>query len=179
MAHCTTVVINKSGSPKITNCGTTDSLYKLCNYRKNVNFQEEFVWEKCFADDTIYSVHLWGKTSGSKNTLNNLPELENATKKTFFGSIVFVFYDVENTGQNITLQTWQTFYDKHIGKTVPKNDCDSESTNSFSDSMSQHSLDDNISDDNNDSAVLIDASSCNIHKELTLEPYYFSSDNED
>lgn len=145
-------------------------------------------------------------TKNNINTLNNLSEITNFTFYNSI-AFIFTYPNEENNYYNIDTITWDSFYDKYIiNNKNDNNNHDnnnhhynqhddeneakkSDNASSTSYENSDYELDEdffNKSDNSSDSETeenIIDnnyqeENANNIFKELTYEPYYFSSDED-
>ena len=145
-------------------------------------------------------------TKNNINTLNNLSEITNFTFYNSI-AFIFTYPNEENNYYNIDTITWDSFYDKYIiNNKNDNNNHDnnnhhynqhddeneakkSDNASSTSYENSDYELDEDFfdkSDNSSDSETeenIIDnnyqeENANNIFKELTYEPYYFSSDED-
>ena len=187
------IIINKKGENKIKNIDSIDLLFKACLFKKNTDFSIKYKWTNICINNQYLDVYLWGKTSGTKNNINPLQNLSNVTNCIFYNSIAFIFTlnNCPNNYVNIDLSLWNIFYNKFFiqnnnhhdtnNTTDENNNADehySESENDTIDfdkleNISYNSLSDSDTEEINNNDYEI-----NEFKELSYEPYYFSSDED-
>jgi hypothetical protein len=187
-----TIIINKNSEINIKTFKDINLLYKTCLFRKSDNFICQHKWKNIKLYDNLFDIELWGKSIGTKQYINTFYDISNKLNKTFYNSIAFIFYySGSNTFFNINIDIWNSFFNNYI---KPNNNLNKENTNTDLDSSSYTDDDndslnnyndslnnDNDSLNNDNDSLNNDNDSINNEfetKELTYEPYYFSSDNE-
>ena len=192
-----TLIINKNSEINIKTFKDIDSLYKTCLFRKADNFICQYKWQNIQINDQSFNVELWGKNIGTKQYINKCYELSNKLNKTFYNSISFIFYYADsNKNVIITIDLWNKFFNNYIKSTpcinddVDKNIINKDDSNEYdsneninnytsnNDNESQN-IDNDFEYDND--SLINDNDSLNNDfelKELTYEPYYFSSEND-
>ena len=176
-----TLIINKFSEINIKTFTNFNLLYKICLLRKPDNFISQFTWKNIKINNKSFNVELWGKTIGTKQCINNCTEISTHVGKTFYYSIAFIFYDSEtNNIFDININIWNDFYNNYIinnnHEVSPNDDLDNDSLSYENDTTVNNDNADNDSILDNDE--LLDNEEYDEFKELTYEPYYFSSEDE-
>ncbi len=192
-----TLIINKNSEINIKTFKNVDLLYKTCLFRKSDNFICQHKWNNIQINDHSYNIELWGKNIGSKQYINKCYEISNKLDKTFYNSIAFLFY-YSDSNKNFTnnIDIWNKFFNNYIKSTPDINtDTNKNNTNQndYNEYDSNENVNNNTSNYDNESQHLDNDFECDIDslindndslnndfelKELTYEPYYFSSDND-
>ena len=197
-----TLIINKNSEINIKTFKNIDLLYKTCLFRKSDNFICQYKWNNIQINDILFNVELWGKNIGTKQYTNKCYEISNKLDKTFYNSIAFIFYYSDsNKNFNINIDIWNQFFNNYIKSTpyidnnTDKNNTNENNTNEYD--SNEYDTNENVNNDtsnyDNESQIIDNDFECDNGslindndslnndfelKELTYEPYYFSSDND-
>ena len=197
-----TLIINKNSEINIKTFKNIDLLYKTCLFRKSDNFICQYKWNNIQINDILFNVELWGKNIGTKQYTNKCYEISNKLDKTFYNSIAFIFYYSDsNKNFNINIDIWNQFFNNYIKSTpyidnnTDKNNTNENNTNEYD--SNEYDTNENVNNDtsnyDNESQIIDNDFECDNDslindndslnndfelKELTYEPYYFSSDND-
>lgn len=166
------IVLDKENNVTIKSTKSLDTLYKTCGYRKDIDFINLNTWNNVMIDNKKISVTLWGKSNGKINNINNSHIIKQLMNKNIYGIVVFVFKENENIFENIDMNIWETFKDQVI-KLQPNIHSDSEYTFDNEDNYDEY---DSMSND--DIGEDFSSKKETVNNELTYEPYYISSDDE-
>ena len=196
------LIINKNSEINIKTFKNIDLLYKSCLFRKSDNFICQYKWDNIHINDQLFNVELWGKNVGTKQYINKCYEISNKLNKTFYNSIAFIFYYSDsNKNFNINIDIWNQFFNNYIKSTpyidnnTDKNNTNENNTNEYD--SNEYDTNENVNNDtsnyDNESQIIDNDFECDNDslindndslnndfelKELTYEPYYFSSDND-
>ena len=181
-----TLIINKFSEINIKTFTDFNLLYKTCLFRKPDNFICQFKWNNIKINDSSFDVQLWGKTIGTKQYINNCKELTSRLDKIFYYSVAFVFYHY-NTNDifDININMWNEFYNNYILNNNDNINNNNDEVLSINESMpdldndsQSYENDTTINDDTLDNDEIINNDEFDEFKELSYEPYYFSSDDD-
>ena len=116
MSSVSVIVIEKGGNIKELKVKSFDEteLYKKCGFKTPNDFKEHTCWDNIKVNNTIYNIHVYGKTVGRANQENKYefpPPIDNTL---FFGSCVLVNY-VNNVPHNLSSKEWKSIYTQLYG----------------------------------------------------------------
>lgn len=124
------LVIDKTGAIKETSIKNYDekTLYKKAGLKADTDFKYQHTFE-IEQNDKVYSISLFGKTTGKANYVNKYdfpPPIDNIL---FFGSCILVRNDiVSNTPSDLNIKLWNVLYSELFGgfEDIDNSDSDSE-----------------------------------------------------
>lgn len=167
------ICLNKLFEAKMKRFKDISNLYKVCLFRNGENYDLQYTWEGVSLNGATFNVELWGKQIGNKNNINYFTDkIENCDKR-LYGNIAFILKDVNGSIENFTTSNWDIFY-----KYIISNHKDDSSIGSDDDYI--------LSDEGNSTASVNNENEDlqnvdnvdNINIELSYEPYYYSSCDE-
>ena len=126
------LVIDKTGTIKETSIKNYDekSLYKKVGLKTDIDFKYQHTFE-IIQNDKVYSISLFGKTTGKSNYVNKYdfpPPIDNIL---FFGSCILVRNDiVSNTPTDLNAKLWNVLYSELFGGFEDIENSDSEEEDS-------------------------------------------------
>ena len=121
------LLIDKVENKKLTSMKnfSLENIYKKCNFRNDLNFKKRWTWK---IKDNVY-ISLFSKDKGRSNNINKFDLPPPIDKPLYYGSMVVVKHNEQMlTNENavsITLEEWETFYEKLFGGFEDLNDEDS------------------------------------------------------
>jgi len=120
MPALTLLIIDKSGSPKITVIKDYkhEELYKKCGFKKTDGLELRHTWVvKC--DRTNYRVSVFAKDDGKSNMVNKFEFPPPIDTVLYFGSCAVIVEHKNSAGDyvpcNITIPLWDKLYEKLFG----------------------------------------------------------------
>ena len=169
-------VLDKENSVIIKSTKSIDTLYKTCGYRKSTDFKILKSWNDINIDKKIFSITLWGKNNGKSNNINNTSIIKNIQNDVVYGTVVFVFYLNSEIYKDIDMMLWDKFTERvsnYSYNTCSESDFTFDNDNEDDEEYEEEPKNtDEIAYDNNSKIIALGA-------ELTYEPYYLSSGDED
>ena len=126
------LVIDKTGAIKETSIKNYDekTLYKKAGLKADTDFKYQHTFE-IEQNDKVYSISLFGKTTGKANYVNKYdfpPPVDNIL---FFGSCILVRNDiVSNTPSDLNIKLWNVLYSELFGGFEDIDNSDSEEEDS-------------------------------------------------
>ena len=112
------VIVRKTGEHAIQTTTSLDELYKSCNFRVTGDFAIQFEWNNICLNNIFFNVALWGKTKGIKSNLNQMHNLFDATHKSLYGNIAFVFQHPDSSFPNVDQDLWNAFLSSNALSTL-------------------------------------------------------------
>jgi hypothetical protein len=112
------LVIDKTGTIKETSIKNYDEkvLYKKAGLKTDTDFKYQHTFE-IKQNDKVYSISLFGKTTGKSNQVNKYdfpPPIDNTL---FFGSCILVNNDiVTDTPNDLNTKLWNVLYSVLVGR---------------------------------------------------------------
>jgi hypothetical protein len=90
-----------------------EDFYKKCGYKSPSNFKKQHTW-KGKVEGTTYYISLFAKTDSRTAMGENKYEFPPPIDQTlFFGNVVVVNKDENNQWSDLTVDEWETIYDKN------------------------------------------------------------------
>jgi len=126
MSSMSVIIIDKNASLKslVIKDFKIEELYKKCGFKKSSDFIVQSEW-KINVNEQKYKVQLYAKTSGRHNNVNQYdfpPPIESTL---FFGNCLLlasVKKNIEYKHSNLSLDIWNTIYNKLFGGFEDLND---------------------------------------------------------
>ena len=129
------ILVNKDGS--IKECKalnvTRDDLYKKCGYKKPDGFDKRVEWK--VKDGEKMRIEVWAKDKGKANTENKYdfpPPIDNVL---YFGTCAVILTDNKGEIKNLSVVTWNKYYETFFGGFEEINEDDEDEDNEDKDEL--------------------------------------------
>jgi hypothetical protein len=120
MHPLTIIIVEKLGNLKTLGIKDykEDDLFKKCGFKTNVGFQKQVEW-KVKLNNISYYIQVYGKSEGRANNENKYDFPPPIDTKILFGNCAVVCNIKNNVNEkeyiNITIDLWETIYEKLFG----------------------------------------------------------------
>jgi hypothetical protein len=110
------VLIEKTGELKNSKYNPEkDELYKKCKFKKEEDFVKRHTWEDKKKIFPFKFVSIFARDCGKANTENKYDLPPPVDSVLYFGTCALVAYDDNEELVNLTIELWNSFYEKLFG----------------------------------------------------------------
>ena len=188
-----TILIEKTGELKICKFNIDkDELYKKCKFKKVDNFELRHTFKAKKNKYDFYCVKLYARDTGKANTENKYdlpPPIDNIL---YFGTMILVAHDQDDTIVDISIEDWEKCYEdlfggfENLADSAANDDLEEDELDDIPDDMKTKSgylkddfaVDDNVIENGSGTSDEPSWSDGDDNSELEYEDYSYSDEDE-